>query len=96
MSANQSTSTELSDGSRRKANLPWVEKYRPNALEELISHDDIVRTIRKFISQVNTVKSRVEARVTIQKIKSLGVLQFEFYVVKGGATNRDMSLTKTC
>jgi len=51
MSANQSTSTELSDGSRRKANLPWVEKYRPNALEELISHDDIVRTIRKFISQ---------------------------------------------
>merc|ERR1712083_325046 len=35
----------------RKANLPWVEKYRPNALEELISHDDIVKTIRKFISQ---------------------------------------------
>ena len=34
-----------------KANLPWVEKYRPNALEELISHEDIVRTIRKFISQ---------------------------------------------
>ena len=34
--------------------------------------------------------------VTIQKIKSLGVLQFEFYVVKGGATNRDMSLTETC
>ena len=29
-------------------------------------------------------------------MKSLGVLQFEFYVVKGGATNRDMSLTKTC
>ena len=25
-----------------------------------------------------------------------GVLQFEFYVVKGGATNRDMSLTETC
>jgi hypothetical protein len=52
MSANQSNSIEPSDGSRRKANLPWVEKYRPNALEELISHDDIVRTIRKFISQV--------------------------------------------
>ena len=33
---------------------------------------------------------------TIQKIKSLGVLQFEFYVVKGGATNQDMSLTETC
>ena len=40
--------------------------------------------------------SRALTRVTIQKIKSLGVLQFEFYVVKGGATNRDMSLTETC
>ena len=44
----------------------------------------------------NTVESRALTRVTIQKIKSLGVLQFEFYVVKGGATNRDMSLTETC
>ena len=34
--------------------------------------------------------------VTIQKIKSLGVLQFEFYVVKEGATNRDMSLIEMC
>ena len=42
--------TEKSEGPR-KANLPWVEKYRPNALQELISHDDIVKTIRKFISQ---------------------------------------------
>ena len=33
-----------------KSNLPWVEKYRPNALQELISHEDIIRTIRKFIS----------------------------------------------
>eukprot|EP00095_Tigriopus_kingsejongensis_P002964 snap_masked-scaffold1455_size40601-processed-gene-0.3 protein:Tk02964 transcript:snap_masked-scaffold1455_size40601-processed-gene-0.3-mRNA-1 annotation:"replication factor c subunit 5" len=31
-------------------NLPWVEKYRPNALQELISHEDIISTIRKFIS----------------------------------------------
>ncbi len=33
------------------SNLPWVEKYRPNALQELISHDDIIKTIRKFISE---------------------------------------------
>jgi len=32
-------------------NLPWVEKYRPNALDELISHEDIINTIRTFISQ---------------------------------------------
>jgi replication factor C subunit 3/5 len=32
-------------------NLPWVEKYRPNALQELISHEDIIGTIRKFIQE---------------------------------------------
>jgi len=32
-------------------NLPWVEKYRPNGLDELISHEDIITTIRTFISQ---------------------------------------------
>ena len=44
----------------------------------------------------HTVQLRAVTRVTIQKIKSLGVLQFKFYVVKGGATNRDMSLTEMC
>ena len=48
------------------------------------------------LNKTNTVQSRAVTRVTIQKIKSLGVLQFKFYVVKGGATNRDMSLTETC
>lgn len=32
-------------------NLPWVEKYRPNGLQELISHEDIISTIRTFIKQ---------------------------------------------
>ncbi|XP_026734332.1 replication factor C subunit 5 [Trichoplusia ni] len=31
-------------------NLPWVEKYRPSKLEELISHDDIIKTINQFMS----------------------------------------------
>ncbi|XP_071946391.1 replication factor C subunit 5-like [Antedon mediterranea] len=30
-------------------NLPWVEKYRPNKLEELIAHTDIINTINKFM-----------------------------------------------
>ena len=38
---------------------------------------------------------RALTRVTIQKIKTLGVLQFEFYVVKGGATNRDVLVLAT-
>merc|ERR1712156_1300953 len=32
-------------------NLPWVEKYRPNGLDELISHEDIINTIRTFIEK---------------------------------------------
>ena len=33
-------------------NLPWVEKYRPNGLQELISHEDIISTIR-FVQGAN-------------------------------------------
>lgn len=32
-------------------NLPWVEKYRPGKLDELIAHEDIIRTINRFINE---------------------------------------------
>lgn len=32
-------------------NLPWVEKYRPAKLNELISHEDIINTISRFIQE---------------------------------------------
>jgi len=31
--------------------LPWVEKYRPKSLEDLISHKDIINTIQRFVSE---------------------------------------------
>ncbi|EGG08331.1 uncharacterized protein MELLADRAFT_47841 [Melampsora larici-populina 98AG31] len=34
----------------QKDNLPWVEKYRPSTLEEVVSHKDIIYTIQKFIT----------------------------------------------
>ncbi|KAJ3038300.1 hypothetical protein HDV00_000811 [Rhizophlyctis rosea] len=34
-----------------KENLPWVEKYRPAQLDDLISHEDIISTITKFIDE---------------------------------------------
>jgi len=37
--------------SEQKRNLPWVEKYRPNSLEDLISHRDIITTIKRFIEE---------------------------------------------
>ncbi|CAO1385819.1 unnamed protein product [Diamesa serratosioi] len=33
------------------ANLPWVEKYRPATLDDLISHEEIISTSSKFIKQ---------------------------------------------
>ena len=39
----------MTEESQPHVNLPWVEKYRPNALDELISHEDIINTIRTFI-----------------------------------------------
>ncbi|XP_004477112.1 replication factor C subunit 5 [Dasypus novemcinctus] len=35
----------------KSRNLPWVEKYRPQTLNDLISHQDILSTIQKFISE---------------------------------------------
>lgn len=32
-------------------NLPWVEKYRPNKLDDLISQKEIVGTIQKFMAE---------------------------------------------
>ena len=39
----------MTESEKPSPNLPWVEKYRPNALDELISHEDIINTIRTFI-----------------------------------------------
>ncbi|KAJ6619862.1 P-loop containing nucleoside triphosphate hydrolase protein [Mycena sp. CBHHK59/15] len=32
-------------------NLPWVEKYRPVTLDDVVSHKDITNTIEKFIEK---------------------------------------------
>jgi replication factor C subunit 3/5 len=35
----------------RADQLPWVEKYRPGTLSEVVSHDSAISTIRKLIEQ---------------------------------------------
>ncbi|CAF2740708.1 unnamed protein product [Rotaria sp. Silwood2] len=32
------------------ANLPWIEKYRPATLDELVSHKDIIDTIKRYMT----------------------------------------------
>ncbi|XP_044761426.1 replication factor C subunit 5 [Coccinella septempunctata] len=34
-----------------RVNLPWVEKYRPSTLDDLVSHEDIINTVGKFIRE---------------------------------------------
>lgn len=34
-----------------KAQLPWVEKYRPSSLQELVAHEDIVRMIERMMNK---------------------------------------------
>lgn len=31
--------------------LPWVEKYRPSSLQELVAHEDIIRTIERMMNK---------------------------------------------
>ena len=32
-------------------NLPWIEKYRPKSLEDILSHQDIIHTTSQFIDE---------------------------------------------
>lgn len=41
----------MATDNEKSANLPWVEKYRPKKLEDLISHEEILKTINKFINE---------------------------------------------
>jgi replication factor C subunit 3/5 len=37
----------------RKLNLPWVEKYRPELMSNIISHEDILKTLKILIDKNN-------------------------------------------
>ena len=36
-----------------KMNLPWVEKYRPGKLEDIIGHEDIIKRLRSYVKTRN-------------------------------------------
>lgn len=41
----------VDDKTKASPNLPWVEKYRPSKLKELIAHEDIISTIGRFMKE---------------------------------------------
>ena len=52
MSTLELFSTESESESDEEINLdklPWIEKYRPKSLDELISHTDIMNSMKIFI-----------------------------------------------
>lgn len=44
---------EVEKRDNEKAKLPLIEKYRPVELKEIVSHDDIINTIEKFLQKDN-------------------------------------------
>lgn len=36
------------------ASMPWIEKYRPKELDKVVSHKEIINTLRKFIEKKST------------------------------------------
>jgi DNA polymerase III delta prime subunit len=38
---------------RDKSQLPWVEKYRPQKLEDLVAHEDIINILTNLIDSEN-------------------------------------------
>lgn len=46
----QSTSTSTSDDNPRQKNLPWIEKYRPACLSQVVSHEVIINSLDNFIN----------------------------------------------
>ncbi|XP_017477172.1 PREDICTED: replication factor C subunit 5-like [Rhagoletis zephyria] len=41
----------MAEKKERECRMPWVEKYRPSKLDDLISHEEIISTINRFIEQ---------------------------------------------
>ncbi|CCH59660.1 hypothetical protein TBLA_0B08450 [Henningerozyma blattae CBS 6284] len=41
----------MSGNNRNVDNLPWVEKYRPNKLDEVYGQNEVVSTVRRFVSE---------------------------------------------
>ena len=40
------------NGHENQSNLPWVEKYRPKDLEDVVSHQDIIATSMKYATSL--------------------------------------------
>lgn len=68
------SSKESTRGKRAAANLPveaedslpWVEKYRPNSLDDVSGHQDVLATINKFVEANVRVLRSVRCHIADQ------------------------------
>ncbi len=49
MEIDDEQSPASSDSSESINTLPWIEKYRPKSLSELIAHEEIIHILNKLI-----------------------------------------------
>jgi replication factor C subunit 3/5 len=49
MDVDQGPAASSSSSVAAADNLPWVEKYRPNSLNEMVSHEEIIQVLNKLI-----------------------------------------------
>jgi hypothetical protein len=49
-SAPRGAATTQNASAEQALSLPWVEKYRPNQLSDLCSHEEIISTLNKLMS----------------------------------------------
>jgi replication factor C subunit 3/5 len=49
MDVDQAPAASSSSSAAATDNLPWVEKYRPNSLNEMVSHEEIIQVLNKLI-----------------------------------------------
>ena len=61
----EKTYLELDDDTIKiKNNIPWIEKYRPNNFNDIISHNNILIALEKMINKnFNKKTERIDEKI---------------------------------
>ena len=67
-------------------NLPWVEKYRPQRLNDIIGHDEIVKRLHAYVKNRNLPNLMFSGPAGTGKTSAAVALSRELY---GNETERN-------
>lgn len=69
----------MSSKEDKKENLPWVEKYRPETLDDVYGQTEIVSTVRKFIEEAKLPHLLFYGPPGTGKTSTIGALARDLY-----------------